>query len=679
MLHILFAKKSFPIVFLLVLVCTTKLLGQSEKSTLNKINELRLASNFKPKSPQYIDLILELAKEKIRENPDTTAILLKEGLDLSLKSNYRAGESRALSTYGYYYFEKGEKDKALDHNLKALNIAEKYNLGAEKLKALNNMGLDYTIQGEDALALTQFLEALEVADKIGDIGMSININVSIGTLYGKNGDYQTAATFLDIARDLSLESEDNKALPYTFLNMASQYADMGNYERANELIDKSIVFFEKKNIKDWLSHSYEQKGSIALRQKQYERALKYLLKAEELCDKLNFTYGYALVYLALSKCYLGLDNIDKAEYYGLKSLEFGEDLNVENVIKESNSILAQTYHRKGDNTLAYNYQTAYLELYKIGADEKFKKGLGILRSKMEFENQKKQLIVEKNKEITKQKKYIYITIGALVLLLIFLISVYRTNKLQKKYTQELQEKQEILLQHETELSEANKTKDKLFSIIAHDLRGPINSFYGLLELSLTEQMTKEQYNVLIPKALNNIQGISVMLNNLLEWAKAQMNGIVVEPRELEINSVLENTIKVLTPLASKKDIKIVNEVPDTKCFSDQNHLTIILRNLISNAIKFTHVNGTINISATRKDDFLEVAVSDNGIGMSTKKVEQLFKNAHVDSTFGTNNEKGTGLGLFLCKEMAESNGGKLWVTSIENVGTTVFFTVPLHK
>ena len=108
----------------------------------------------------------------------------------------------------------------------------------------------------------------------------------------------------------------------------------------------------------------------------------------------------------------------------------------------------------------------------------------------------------------------------------------------------------------------------------------------------------------------------------------------------------------MTPLASKKDIKIVNEVPDTKCFSDQNHLTIILRNLISNAIKFTHVNGTINISAARKDDFLEVAVSDNGIGMSTKKVEQLFKNAHVDSTFGTNNEKGTGLGLFLCKEMA---------------------------
>jgi signal transduction histidine kinase len=677
--RIIFAKRNFYFTIFLVLICSTELLGQAEKTTLDKITELRFASDFSSLNTEYIDLILELAKSKIRENPDTTAILLKEGLDLSLTAKYKAGESRALSTYGYYYFEKGETDKALEFNLDALKIANTYNLGAEKLKALNNMALDYSIQGKDALALTQFLEALEVANTINENGKRIDINVSIAALYSKNGDYQTAITFLEIARNLSLKLMDDEIIPYTFINMASQYSTMGSFDRANEFIDKSIVFFEKSNIKDWLSHSYEQKGSIALKQEKYDEALNYLIKAEKLCDELNFAYGYALVYSALSECYLGLNDLEKAEQYGKKSLEYGYDLNVETVIKESNALLAQIYHRKGDDDKAYAYQTTYLNLYKEGADEKFKKGLGILRSKMEFENQKQQLIVEQNKEIAKQKKYVYFAIGAIVLLLIFFISIYRNNKLQKQYTQELQEKQNQLLQHEAELSEANKTKDKLFSIIAHDLKGPINSFYGLLELSLTGDMSKEDYNRLIPKALNNIQGISVMLNNLLEWAKAQMKGIIVEQRNLEINSVLENTIKVLTPLALKKEITIVNNVMNTNCFSDKDHLIIILRNLISNAIKFTNTKGIITISSNEKNNFLEIAVADNGIGMAAETVELLFKNAHMDSTFGTDNEKGTGLGLFLCKEMAEGNGGELWVNSEENVGTTVFFTVPLSK
>ncbi|QWX85196.1 hypothetical protein H0I23_06045 [Cellulophaga sp. HaHaR_3_176] len=652
------------------------LIAQSEKSTLDKIEKLKLTSDFKSENPVYIDLILELAKLKIRTNPDSTEILLKEGYQLSLDTKYRAGESRALSTYGYLYFEKGDTEKAYEYNMNALKIANTYNLSKEKLKAINNMGLDYWLQGDSSSALTKFLEGLAIATEVENVDMMVSININIANLYSDNGDYETSLSFLENAKKLNLEHGNSEILAYMKINMASEYSEIGNYIEAEKMVNESITYFEKDNVIDWLSHGYELKGSILLKQKEYYEALIWYLKSEKLSDEIDFKFGYTLLYSNMAECYLGLEKIDKAEKYALKGLEISKELNIAGGVKDANLVLSKIYYKKGQNKLAYEYQSTYIELHEKSSSEKFKKGLGILRSKMEFENQKKQLIADQEKAIAKQKNYVYIAIAALLVVLLFLILIFRTNKLQKVYTENLQEKQDALIIHEAELNESNNTKDKLFSIIAHDLKGPISSFHSLMKLYLNDSISKEDSDFLFPKALREIQGISDMLNNLLVWAKTQMDGIVLNKDNIDINTIAKDTILLLNPLAQKKEIKIINNIPEnTISYSDRDHLDIIIRNLISNSIKFTNLKGEISINAIKKDDEYQIEVTDNGVGMDIETQAKLFDRKKAKSTYGTNNEKGTGLGLSICKDMVESNGGKLWVSSVPNQGTTIYFTV----
>lgn len=675
--YFIFCYRRLIIAIIFVMCCAPSLTAQEEKSTRTKIEELRSNANFKPQNPEYIDLMLELAKSQIRTNADSTELLLKEAYQLSLDTHYRSGESIALSTYGYFYFEKGETDKAHDYNMKALKVADTYHLSNEKLKALNNMGLDYWLLGDSSSALTKFLEALTVATEAKNVDMMVSLNVNIANLYSENGDFETSLSFLEIARKLNVELGNKEILAYTLLNMASEYADLGNYKEAERMVDESLDYFLKQNTKDWISHAYEQKGSIALKQNNYDEALLWYKKSEQLCDEIDFSYGYTLLYNGIAKCYLGLKNIAEAENYALKGLAISTEFSIAESVKDANLILSKVAHQKGDDALAYSYQQKYMELYEKGQVEKFRKGLGVLRSKMQFENQKKALIEEQHKAIAKQKNYAYLAGAALLVVTLILILIYRTNKLQKKYTENLQEKQNALIMREAQLKESNKTKDKLFSIIAHDLKGPINSFHGLMKMSSDESISQEDYDELFPEALKNIQGISEMLNNLLVWARTQMKGITLKQENVDVHLIATSTLSLLIPIANKKEISIQNNIPkNTISFSDKNHLDVILRNLISNAIKFTHQKGEIILTMIEKNNELQIEITDNGVGMALETQSKLFDKKHATSTYGTHNEKGTGLGLSICKDMVESNGGALWVSSIQNKGTTIYFTVP---
>ena len=168
-----------------------------------------------------------------------------------------------------------------------------------------------------------------------------------------------------------------------------------------------------------------------------------------------------------------------------------------------------------------------------------------------------------------------------------------------------------------------------------------------------------------------------MLDNLLIWGKTQISGTSHEPKNINIHRLVQKNVRLLKPLADKKSIDIINEiVEDIVSFSDAAHIDIVLRNLLSNSIKFTNSNGSITISGIEEDGHLQLSISDNGVGMNLEAQNRLFKKNNYESTFGTNNEKGTGLGLYLCQEMVEKNGGKIWVESVLKKGTTFYFTIP---
>ena len=229
------------------------------------------------------------------------------------------------------------------------------------------------------------------------------------------------------------------------------------------------------------------------------------------------------------------------------------------------------------------------------------------------------------------------------------------------------------------LKALNAAKDKLFSIIGHDLRGPIGGFKSLIELLISDFDLSDTKSLL--DILHEIQKTAKstyeLLENLLAWAKSQRNEIVYAPEELKLHEITSLTINLFTELIHNKGISLVIEVPEnTIVFADKNMLMTVLRNLISNAIKFTSGGKQILITTLKDDTAQIVIVKDEGAGISAENLSKLFKNTEHVSTFGTEGEKGSGLGLLLCKDFVEKHHGKIWVESELDKGSTFKFTLP---
>ncbi|APQ19033.1 tetratricopeptide repeat-containing sensor histidine kinase [Maribacter hydrothermalis] len=671
------------IAFIILVFCAssyTILNGQSREEDLAELRKIKSSKNFNSKSETYIDLLIWIGKDSYLYKPDSTTIYLDEAYKLSKNSNYLKGQCGSLNSLGYYYTNNGKLDLAYKNLNESLIIANKNSLLKEKVEALNFIGLALWHEGKNGLALSKFLEALPIAEKIKDVFMMGALNDNIALLYEDNKDYDTALLFNEKSRQISIDNNLEIALAETLLNMSGIYLKQKLYALANKTVDECIVIFKANNNFDWLSYSYVNKGYIALEQNKYKEAQEWFEKAIKICDEINLTIGYTETYLGMAETYLGLSNLDMAEVYGLKALKVSKDLNVFETIKESNSVLAKIYHNKGDYLEAYDYQTEYLRLFEKSTNKSSQKRLGILRSEISFENQKLQMAKENKAAIEKHRLYIFTAIAASLVLVIFLIVINKSKRTQKKLNSQLQQQQKALIMHESELQEANDTKDKLFSVIAHDLRGPINSFHSLIKLYVDNGLTKEEIDMIFPKALQEITRISDMLNNLLIWAKTQMYGSVNNPVNLDLRILVNENIQLLNPLAHRKSIVLINNFPENIISSsDRDHLDIVFRNLISNAIKFTNLNGEVTINVIELVDCYQIEIKDNGIGMGKITQSKLFNKNSTKTTYGTNNEKGTGIGLAISQEMVLSNGGKIWVDSKLNEGTSIFFTVPLSS
>jgi signal transduction histidine kinase len=232
--------------------------------------------------------------------------------------------------------------------------------------------------------------------------------------------------------------------------------------------------------------------------------------------------------------------------------------------------------------------------------------------------------------------------------------------------QQQQKKNNIALAHKTleieqqsnKLSEVNQLKDKLFSIIAHDLRSPFRSLIGLLNLADMGALTEEDFKHFLPELSKNVSYTSGLLDNLLYWAKSQMEEASIEPEIFDVQEIADNKIGLFEKQAMAKNIVLENKINSkVSVFADKNMVDLVLRNLMANAVKFCNIHGKITIAATQKSEFLIVSVTDTGNGISSENMEKLFGN-QTFTTRGTSNEKGTGLGLMLCKEFVEKNGGK---------------------
>jgi signal transduction histidine kinase len=234
--------------------------------------------------------------------------------------------------------------------------------------------------------------------------------------------------------------------------------------------------------------------------------------------------------------------------------------------------------------------------------------------------------------------------------------------------------------HATQLTDLNKLKNKIFSIVSHDLREPIGSLNAVLQMMENSQISQEEFQMLIKSLNGNVKQLHDTLDNLLLWTRAQSQGLKVMPQSFMLSLVVDDVFQLLKFRAESKGVLLQKQGNlEMNAFADQTMTRSILNNLISNAIKFTPKGGIVNVSVESMQNLVKVTVRDNGRGMPPEMVKSLFKTAQHFSTPGTDEEKGTGLGLLLCKEFVEKNGGTISVTSEQLKGSTFSFTIPSGK
>ena len=234
-----------------------------------------------------------------------------------------------------------------------------------------------------------------------------------------------------------------------------------------------------------------------------------------------------------------------------------------------------------------------------------------------------------------------------------------------------------------DLTDANNTKDKMFSIISHDLLGPIGNIKESLEVIVSGEVTMDEKNMqsFLQSVWASVGSSYSLLENLLFWARSQQGRLVHKPKQINLSTLIKDTIHLLKGVASQKSIQLKSNLQtEEMVFADRNAVKTILRNLMSNAIKFTEANGLITIDAKKQDDgFLLISLADNGIGMDQKTKDNLFQKFKNEPRWGTDGEKGVGLGLVITREFVEKHRGTIWVNSEVGKGSTFYFTLPREQ
>ena len=277
---------------------------------------------------------------------------------------------------------------------------------------------------------------------------------------------------------------------------------------------------------------------------------------------------------------------------------------------------------------------------------------------------------------TRKEHFIDIGVSYIISLTImyFVILYIRNNYLKEKRL--AQQYAESIVKKNEELEELNQLKNRLFSIISHDLRAPLNSVQGYLELLTGHPLPENQRSKIKEQLLHLTKHTQEMLFNLLSWSKSQISGNAVELGPVMLSGILDGTIGVLEDAAMKKGLVLKSFIePDLQLIAEADMLQLVIRNLINNAIKFSNLGGEISIRAYRKELEGVISVTDNGIGIALQKQKDVFS-SRLKSEYGTNKEKGTGLGLYLCKELIELQNGKIWFTSQPGVGSEFFISLP---
>jgi signal transduction histidine kinase len=562
------------------------------------------------------------------------------------------------------YSEQGDYSTALEKLLES----EKLFITNQNTEGLgfahNNLGIIYQRMGDEANALDRYHRAQTSFTAANyPRGLSEAL-INIGTVYQERKDYNQSLAYYQQALTLAEQSKSKFTLALVKSNISSALDLLGRPEEAEQAIREAVALSREigslqseANALFFLAKLLEGQGS-------YAQALSHAKQSEQLNAKAGKREDAPKILRLISKIYASQNDFENAFAY---------------------SELARA---RQDSMLSLDKKVTVAKL-----ESKYQ--LAQQQARIQLLEQEK-ILQNQQLEKSRWQRSFYVTLS--VLLVVFVVGLFlfnrkkeKINRLLRAQNEAIQQKnreisaqrEEILMQKEelqaqaAMLADLNKTKEKLFSILAHDLRAPLNSLRGAMEVFLAEPSQANNTGTqILEKLKRDVENNHVLLDHLLHWSFNQRDIIETNKTSFLLAKLVDEKLTLFKDIYSSKNIQINNRVSaDIQVFADENQIKIVLHNLLSNALKFTPPRGQVTMDAALLGPSVQVRVSDTGVGMSKEEAERLFKGESMFSTRGTQNEKGTGLGLFLCHDFVRNQGGEIWVESEPGAGSTFLFTL----
>ncbi|MFC2080358.1 tetratricopeptide repeat protein [Bacteroidota bacterium] len=608
----------------------------------------------------------------------------EEALKIFEDLNYKPGMIRCFNNMGIIYKNFGEYEKALQIYKDVIALSDSEN-DKESLGDTNiNMGVVYVKKGDYVHALEHFNMALIYAEKNGDKGQQAISLMNSGVIYNKMSNYIKALEYYEKALAISKEIGNKVEISKCLTNIGTNYISLEKYDLAEDYINQGLAI--KMNLGDQrsISNCYNFLAEIHYHESRFPESIKMDEKAIVIKRKVNDPEGLARCFSNISRTYFAMGDMMNALRYADSSLSYSSSIGA------LEHMVSAYYLKKEIRKSQGKYKDAYelSELHKIYSDSLLYENNVITINEIEFRYQA-QVLEEENELlhlqseldgvlILRHRKVLIIVLLVLGMIAVSIVLLSIIQRKQKQYNNSLEKKNQIITKQNIKLDAINRTKDKILSVITHDLRGTIgNQITALSVLAKEEFKNKDEKKLVFSQLANSATHSIDILENLTLWTKIQEGLISYHPEEGCINETFEEVMERFQDSIVHKDLKLTSEIGnDCLCFYDQFMIKSVIKNLASNAIKFSHRGGDIHYGIEANTNYFRLCIIDSGIGISPGEISQLKLGEVSNMRRGTENEKGSGLGLSIVKSFLDSHNTSLDIES-SSAGTKVSFRLPL--
>jgi signal transduction histidine kinase len=617
---------------------------------------------------------------------DSLMASLESKLHSERESNDKIGEARTGKELGLMLLSVPDYEKAITLFIRSLQIEDSLSLKEEQVITYIAMAEVFEQVGDYQKSAELLDHAVEISRPFDEVHTLVYILNRLGKINALRGRREEAREYYELVLQNKERLSDRKPEGDALYNLAHLNSRKGEYAKALEFHKRALTIRREMQDKSAEAQSLNDIGELYRLMKNEEKAFANHLVALRIRSKTNDLRGLAESYNNIGVLYYLQRNLPKAIANLQLGLDAAKTAQWADQSAKSYEYLSLCMKESGDFQKALEHHESYVDLIEFMRSEKVE--MDLLETQNRYVLEKKELEIrqlelvqrQRELELETQKKiqnilFVLIGFGVIIVLLVFYLYL-----IKRRANISLEAAHARVAQQNVELQNLNATKDKFFSIISHDLKGPLNSFtaFSGMLINHTDDLTKEEIQMLAKEIDKNLKNLFALLENLLEWSRSQTGNIEFTPTPFDLSDLLRQNQELLSAQAKNKNITLAfSGTGKGTVNAHKNSVNTVIRNLVSNAIKFTPEGGRITLELKEGND-VEVRVTDTGVGMSPETISKLFRIDTKYSTSGTANEKGTGLGLILCKDFIEKNGGSIGVFSEPGKGSTFYFRLPVH-